>query len=106
MIQEHRETMALDKAKDTLQQLVPKVKLEANATVKEKKFVLTDAITEQNIDAEQAMEEQAEKKYQYKLIDKISQEVALNKVNLSELTDQLEPLIAEVITFVQKMCTL
>ena len=82
MIQEHRENMVLEKAKEILQQLVPEVKLEENASVKEQIVVLTDAITEQGIEADQAMEEQEEKKYQFKLIDKISQEVALNKVKL------------------------
>lgn len=106
MIQEHREIMTLDKARYILQQLVPKVKLEQNDTVKEQIIVLTDEITDHNIDAKKVMEEQAKKKYQYKLIDKISQAVALNKVKISKLIDQLEPMIAEAITLVQKMCTL
>ena len=69
-------------------------------------IILTNAITSQNIDVEKVMEERLEQKYEFKLAEKISQEVALKKVKLSELVSTIEPIISEAIILIQKLCTL
>lgn len=86
-------------------QIVPDTQIDQDAPIIDQLAVLTEAIIHQNVDAKKVIEERAEEKYSYKLTKKISQEVAVNKVKLSELVTQLEPVISELVTLVQKLCT-
>lgn len=66
---------------------------------------ITDKINAPNTDAEKRIEEWEESKIQNKLVERISIEVALNKVKLSEVITEVKSITQIIFQFLIKLCT-
>lgn len=86
-------------------QVVPNINVDEETPIIDQLATLTEHINALDVDVEKRMEEWEEEKIQMKLVGKISQEVAINKVKLSEVITDLETIIHQVIQILYKLCT-
>lgn len=95
----------LENVRDILQQVVPEVQINEDTPIMDQLATLACKINAPNTEAEKGIEERAKSKIQNKLAEKISQEVAINKVKLSKVITNIQSITQIIIQMLVKLCT-
>lgn len=91
--QERKSEEILENLRDILQQVVPEVKIDEYTLIMDQLATLSEEINAPDVSPDKRIEEREKSKIQDKLVGRINQEVAINKVKLAEVITKIKSII-------------